>query len=201
MSQVKSSKKGVSLDMTAMCDVAFLLLTFFILTAKMKVPDPAKFEVPSSISEKKLPDENVVRISISNEGAVFLTIAEQSKRKELIKEIDKMYSLGLNDSEKEKFELIETFGVPMKKLKFYLDLPEDKRKLFKQEGIAIDSANNELKGWVRVAKTLNEDAIIAIKGDRDSEYATFKKVIGTMQEMHLNRFSLITGLENKPSVK
>jgi len=201
MGQVKSSKKGVALDMTAMCDVAFLLLTFFILTAKMKVPDPAKFEVPSAVSEKKLPDENVVRISISNEGAVFLTIAEQSKRKELIREIDKMYSLGLNDQEKEKFELTETFGVPMKQLKFFLNLTDEKRKSFKQEGIVIDSTNNELKGWVRVAKTLNENAIIAIKGDRDSEYATFKKVIGTMQEMHLNRFSLITSLENKPSVK
>ncbi|MBC7485176.1 MAG: biopolymer transporter ExbD [Cytophagaceae bacterium] len=199
MAQVKTKKSGVMLDMTAMCDVAFLLLTFFILTAKMKVPDPAKFEVPSSVSEKKLPDENVVRISISNEGAVFLTIAEQSKRKELIKEIDKMYSLGLNENDKEKFSLIETFGVPMKQLKFFLNLSDDKRKLFKQEGIVIDSTNNELKGWVRVAKTLNANAIIAIKGDRDSEYAVFKKVIATMQEMHLNRFSLITGLENKPS--
>jgi len=199
MAQVKTKKSGVMLDMTAMCDVAFLLLTFFILTAKMKVPDPARFEVPSAVSEKKLPDENVLRISISNEGAVFLTIAEQSRRKELIKEIDKMYSLGLTEADKEKFSLIETFGVPMKQLKFYLNLSDDKRKAFKQEGIVIDSTNNELKGWVRVAKTLNENAIIAIKGDRASEYTVFKKVIGTMQEMHLNRFSLITGLENKPS--
>lgn len=199
MAQVKTKKGGVSLDMTAMCDVAFLLLTFFILTAKMKVPDPARFEVPSAVSEKKLPDENVLRISISNEGAVFLTIAEQSRRKELIKEIDKMYSLGLTEADKEKFSLIETFGVPMKQLKFYLNLSDDKRKAFKQEGIVVDSTNNELKGWVRVAKTLNENAIIAIKGDRASEYTVFKKVIGTMQEMHLNRFSLITGLENKPS--
>ena len=199
MAQVKTKKSGVSLDMTAMCDVAFLLLTFFILTAKMKVPDPARFEVPSAVSEKKLPDENVLRISISNEGAGFLTIAEHSRRKELIKEIDKMYSLGLTEADKEKFSLIETFGVPMKQLKFYLNLSDDKRKAFKQEGIVIDSTNNELKGWVRVAKTLNENAIIAIKGDRASEYTVFKKVIGTMQEMHLNRFSLITGLENKPS--
>ena len=86
MAQVKSKKGGVSLDMTAMCDVAFLLLTFFILTAKMKTPEPAKFEIPASVSDKKLPDENILKISISNEGAVFYSVREQSVKKEVIEE-------------------------------------------------------------------------------------------------------------------
>lgn len=199
MGQVKSNKKGVALDMTAMCDVAFLLLTFFILTAKMKVPEPAKFEVPSSISDTKLPDENVLRVSISDKGAVFLTISEQSTRRELIQEIDKMYKLGLSDKEKFKFELTETFGVPMKELKYFLNLNDEQRKEFDQKGISMDSTNNELKGWVRVAKTINPSFRIALKGDRTSDYAVFKEVIASFQEMHLNKFSLITSMESKPS--
>lgn len=199
MGQVKSNKKGISLDMTAMCDVAFLLLTFFILTAKMKVPEPAKFEVPSSISDTKLPDENVLRISISNEGAVFFTVAEQPIRRELIQKIDEMYKLGLTDKQKKTFELTETFGVPMAELPFYLSLPEEKRKDFKQKGIVMDSTNNELKGWVRVTKTINPAMRIAVKGDRQSEYAVFSRVIASLQEMKLNKFSLITSLEAKPS--
>lgn len=201
MAQVKSKKAGVMLDMTAMCDVAFLLLTFFILTAKMKVPEPAKFETPSSISDKILPYDDIIRISISNEGAVFFTVAEQTRRREIIKDIDQMYSLGLTNDQKLKFELIETFGVPMKKLKYFLSLPDDQRKEFKQDGILMDSSNNELRGWVRVAKNINSKARIAVKADRESEYGVFKKVIATLQELNLNKFSLVTSLENKPSIK
>jgi biopolymer transport protein ExbD len=201
MGQVKSNKKGIMLDMTAMCDVAFLLLTFFILTAKMKMPEPAKFEVPSSISDTKLPDENVLRISISNEGAVFLTVAEQGTRRELIQKIDEMYKLGLTAKQKQTFELTETFGVPMKELPFYLGLPEEKRKDFKQKGISTDSTSNELKGWVRVAKTINPALRIALKGDRDAEYTVFSRVIASLQEMKLNKFSLITSMESKPSAE
>lgn len=201
MGQVKSNKKGIVLDMTAMCDVAFLLLTFFILTAKMKVPEPARFEVPSSISDTKLPDDNVMRISISNEGVVFLTVAEQGTRRELIQEIDKMYKLGLTDKQKQTFELTETFGVPMAELPFYLGLPEEKRRDFKQKGIVMDSTNNELKGWVRITKTINPNMRIAVKGDRDAEYVVFSKVLTSLQEMHLNKFSLITSMEAKPSVQ
>jgi biopolymer transport protein ExbD len=162
MGQVKSKKGGISLDMTAMCDVAFLLLTFFILTAKMKVPEPARFEVPSSISVTKLPDDNVLRISISNEGVVFLTIAEQGTRRELISKIDDMYKLGLTDKQKVKFELTETFGVPMAELPFYLNLSDEKRKEFKQKGIVMDSTNNELKGWVRVAKRRSRSRVSCV---------------------------------------
>jgi biopolymer transport protein ExbD len=199
MAQVKSKKGGVMLDMTAMCDVAFLLLTFFILTAKMKVPEPAKFDVPSSVSDTKLPDENIIRISISDQGAVFFTVAEQSVRRELIQEINNMYKLGLNDQQKQKFELTETFGVPLKELKYFLTLSDAQRKEFKQKGIVVDSTNNELKGWVRVAKTINPQARIAVKGDRQSDYSVFKAVIASLQEMNLNKFSLITSLEAKPS--
>lgn len=199
MGQVKSNKKGVALDMTAMCDVAFLLLTFFILTAKMKTPEPAKFDVPSSISDTKLPDENVLRISISDKGAVFLTVAEQGVRRELIQEVDKMYKLGLTDKQKQKFELTETFGVPMNELKFFLGLTEEQKHDYQQKGIVVDSTNNELKGWVRVAKTINPQYRIALKGDRTSDYAVFKRVIASFQEMNLNKFSLITSMEAKPS--
>jgi len=55
MAKIKMSKKAASIDMTAMCDVAFLLLTFFILTATAKVPEPITVDTPSSTVKDKLP--------------------------------------------------------------------------------------------------------------------------------------------------
>ncbi|MEN0081712.1 biopolymer transporter ExbD, partial [Flavobacterium lindanitolerans] len=39
MAKIKLSKKSSRIDMTAMCDMAFLLLSFFIMTATAKVPE------------------------------------------------------------------------------------------------------------------------------------------------------------------
>ncbi len=52
--------------MTAMCDVAFLLLTFFILTATAKVPEPLPVDTPASTVQTKLPDTDLATITIGN---------------------------------------------------------------------------------------------------------------------------------------
>ena len=39
MARIKPKRHGVVTDMTAMCDVTFLLLTFFIMTTQFKKPD------------------------------------------------------------------------------------------------------------------------------------------------------------------
>ena len=49
MARIKPKRHGVVTDMTAMCDVAFLLLTFFILTTEFKQPDVEDIVTPSSI--------------------------------------------------------------------------------------------------------------------------------------------------------
>ena len=60
MAKVKMSKKATSIDMTAMCDVAFLLLTFFILTATAKAPEALPVDMPSSVVQTKLPETGLV---------------------------------------------------------------------------------------------------------------------------------------------
>ena len=52
MAKVKMSKKATSIDMTAMCDVAFLLLTFFILTATAKMPEPLPVDTECKQKER-----------------------------------------------------------------------------------------------------------------------------------------------------
>lgn len=198
MSKIKAKRQSISLDMTAMCDMAFLLLTFFILTAKMKTPEPAQFDIPASVSKKKLPEEGVLRISISKVGGVYLTLADQSLKREMINLYCKTYKLDLSEDAKQKFELLETWGMPSASLPTFLGASDSQRKRLPQVGIPVDSTNNELKKWVAVAKTIDKDLAIAIKGDKETEYTRFQTVIDAMRDLNLKHFSLITNLESAP---
>jgi len=199
MSKVKVKRHSISLDMTAMCDMAFLLLTFFILTAKMKVPEPAQFDVPSSVSTQKYDETNLIRISISNDDRIFLTIPDQNLRREMIDAYSKTFNVNLSEAQKMAFELTETFGMQKSDLILYLAQPADTRKKFVQNGIPADSTNNELEQWIATAKGVRPELTIAIKGDKDANYSTFGEVIATLKKRRIYAFSLVTTLEAKPS--
>ena len=67
----------------------------------------------------------------------------------------------------------------------------------------IDSLNNQLIDWVLEARRANQaifhkPTYIAIKGDGDADVPTVQQVIKILQEKDINRFNLITDLENKP---
>ena len=56
MGKVKVKRSSTSIDMTPMVDLAFLLVTFFMLTTKFAPEEPMAVDMPSSVSEIKLPD-------------------------------------------------------------------------------------------------------------------------------------------------
>jgi biopolymer transport protein ExbD len=199
MPKVKAKRHSISLDMTAMCDMAFLLLTFFILTAKMKVPEPAQFDVPSSISSLNYEEKNIIRISISNDDRIFITIPDQTLRREMIDAYVNTFNVALNEKQKMTFELTETFGMQRSDLVVYLGQTDEVRKKFVQTGIPADSTHDELEEWIATATSVRRGLKIAIKGDRDSEYDSFGKVIATLKKRHIYSFSLVTSLEAKPT--
>ncbi len=195
---MSGKRGGISLDMTAMCDMAFLLLTFFILTAKMKTPEVVQVDIPASVSEKKVPEQNLMKITVASDGAVYFSITEAPTRKKLIDKIVELKKLTLSENEKIAFANTEMFGLPMAQLKGFFSKTVTEREAYKQTGIPIDSANNELKIWIKEAKTINGRLIIAIKGDKNSDYEKYSGVVSTLQDLNLNKFSLITSLEAKP---
>src|SRR6188474_1318341 len=103
MPKVKVPRKSTSIDMTAMCDVAFLLLTFFMLATKFKPDEPVTVKTPSSISEIPIPDNDIMLITVDAKGRIFFSIDNKNMRNDLIDNMDEYKHLGLSKEEKYKF--------------------------------------------------------------------------------------------------
>jgi biopolymer transport protein ExbD len=199
MSKVKVVRRNISMDMTAMCDVAFLLLTFFILTTQFKPDEAVVVDTPTSVSEIKLPDAGVLMINVDSKGVVYLGVDEGFRIATLDK-IAKKYNLNFTDKEKNEFKLTSSVGVPVAGLKSLLSIPTAKRSKAKQTGIPTDSTNNELAEWILAARQANPTLRIAVKADKKTPYKAAKSVIATLQAPpnNINRFMLVTGMEKKP---
>lgn len=199
-------KKSASTDMTAMCDVAFLLLTFFILTATAKVPEALPVDTPSSTVQTKLPDSDLAIITVGKgkDGVskVFFDIKGREIRKRTLEGMGAKYSVTFSEEDKEKFALMDDFGVPVENLKQIIDLRSSDRSKAPQPGVPLDSLNNQLKDWLLVARRAaididNKELQIAIKGDAKEEYPQIKKIMDILQDQKINTFNLVTGMRGK----
>jgi biopolymer transport protein ExbD len=206
MSKVKMSKKSTSIDMTAMCDVAFLLLTFFILTATAKLPEPLPVDTPSSTVQTKLPETDLAILTVGRSGGigqVFFGVKGRDVRIKTLELMADKYGVTFTDEEKKQFSLVEEFGVPIESMKELLAMKgADRSKAGIQPGIPCDSINNQLKDWIYTARQANIDVAdkelqFAIKGDAKEEYPQIKKIMDMLQDQKINSFNLVTGLRGK----
>jgi biopolymer transport protein ExbD len=199
MPKVKIRRKSTWIDMTAMCDVAFLLLTFFMLTSNFTKKEPVLVATPSSVSEIKIPETNIMTVLVDPSGKVYFGIDGQDKRQQLIEKMAETYKVNLSPDEVKRFSLIDIFGNPMYAMKAFLNLSPEIRDLPQNNlGIPADSTNNQFKEWVRAAREVNPDLRIAIKADQKTPYPVIKKVMKSLQELDENRYNLITKLETAP---
>jgi biopolymer transport protein ExbD len=197
MSKVKVHRSQPSLDMTPMVDLAFLLVTFFMLTTKFAPEEPIAVDMPSSVSEIKLPETDILTISVAKDGAVFFNMDGKYNRYDLLAKIGEKYGIQFTEDQKKDFALLSSFGVPVGNLKDFLSMAPEERKLVRQPGIPCDSLNNELSDWIIMSRMTNPKLRVAIKGDSEANYPVVKKVITTLIDNKVNRFNLITNLENE----
>ena len=200
------SKKATSIDMTAMCDVAFLLLTFFILTATAKVPEPITVDTPSSTNKTKLPIDKLVTVTVgAGKDNIFFDLKGRELRRKTLELMAEKYKLKFTEAEKNQFALMESFGVPIDELSGLLKLTSSERNSAgTQKGIPFDSINNQLKDWIYVSRQANidqdpngDELSFAIKGDAKLQYPKIKKVMDIFQDQDVNTFDLVTGLRGK----
>ncbi len=194
-------KKSTSTDMTAMCDVAFLLLTFFILTATAKVPEALPVDTPASTVQTKLPDSDLAIITVG-QGKVFFDIKGREVRKRTLEGIGAKYGIEFSEDDKTKFALMDDFGVPVTGLKQIIGMKAADRTKANQPGIPLDSLDNQLKEWLLISRRAtidldDKELQIAIKGDAKEEYPRIKKIMDILQDQKINSFNLVTGTRGK----
>jgi biopolymer transport protein ExbD len=133
MPRVKVPRKSTSVDMTAMCDVAFLLLTFFILTATARQPDPLDIKTPSSTVQFKVPDKDLAILSMVERKSVHRNHWSGCKRLALQK-MGALYSTTFTEARSKSFRSNVCFrSANVTQLKQYIInmSPEERKKVEK----------------------------------------------------------------------
>ena len=197
MGKIKIHRASPSLDMTPMVDLAFLLVNFFMLTATATPDEPVTVATPSSTSIIKIPETNIMLITVSKDGKVFFSMDGKYHRQELLRKVGERYGVAFSEQETSRFAIMSSFGVPIGNLKTYIEMSPEERKKVNQPGIPVDSLNNQLKDWIIFARTTNPQLRIAIKGDADAPYPTIEKVMNTLTDNKINRFNMITNEEHE----
>lgn len=214
MPKIKVKRSSTIVDMTAMTDVSFLLLTFFILTAKFRPSQPVVIDMPSSESEIVVPD-NLMVISVDKEGKVYYSMDNPKVKvltlQNLIERYGETYKplKDLTDQQIQNFANVEMMGYEISQLPQVLSMPPDQlASLRDYPGVPIDSANNELRDWIQAGRWADRldreesgadrpDVRIAIKGDKDANIQAIQEIIKTLtnEPVNIHTFNLITTLE------
>ena len=204
MARAKVKRASTTIDMTAMCDVSFLLLTFFVLTATARQPEALPVDTPASVTQVKIPDDKLGMITVGDGGKLFFGVKGPQIRGRMLDMMSEKYSIQFTEEEKSRFMLMDSFGVPIGNLKQLIGMDMDQRaQPGLQKGIPSDTTNNlsnEMYHWIFSARTAtaalyNEQMRVSIKGDAREKYPEIKKVIDILQDQGLNRFSLITSMK------
>jgi len=203
MPSVNIPKKSTFVDMTPFVDVAFLILTFFIMATKFKPPEPAEITPPNSVSTKELPENDAILITLDSAGKVYfsmLTEKEPLKKYEVIKNLNSTRNLGLTEAEMQNFIKTHSIGVPFAQLKSLLSIPQEEQGNAKQQGIPLDTLGGELAYWIRdaVSAFAGRKINYLVKGDNHVKYPYFKMVLGAFKRNDIYKFNLVTMQEDAP---
>ncbi len=194
MPKVKIPRKSTAIDMTAMCDVAFLLLTFFILTTKFRDQEVVQIDIPSSTAQIPIPDKDIMMFSVAPDGRVFFGLDDQNTRLGLLEKISERYQIQFTPKQQDAFRTLELWGMDVKSLPAFLEKDPSERANTIQPGLKIDTTGGEtqVEDLILFSRQVNNNLRIAIKADKTTEYKAFAAIIDALQNRKVNRFNIVT---------
>jgi biopolymer transport protein ExbD len=199
MGRAKLPRKSTVIDMTAMCDVAFLLLSFFILTTKFKPSEAIAVTIPKSVAAKVAPSKDIVQVIIDKDGKVFLEMDDETVKETIANTLNNTKNMNLDVK---AFKRSAFFGSSFSALPNYLALPEDQRKGNNLPGIPVkDSTNNELFTWMALVRDAyqGKKPNLLLKGDNLAKYPAFKSVVDAFKKNDFLKFQMVTNPEPVPA--
>lgn len=223
MPKIKMPKSAPSIDMTPMVDLAFLLVTFFMLSANFRTDEPVTVSTPSSISDKEVPNKRLIMVTVNKDGFIYFNATGESTRKRMLGNMLTKYNLKLNQEQIDEFVKISSFGCSMAQLGQYLNMDSKERQNLKGWEVPADSSHNELKDWIYYAydaslaqgrEDLKKDTEehpsekpkadeykpkFVLKVDGKAHYALAKRAIDTFRDLDINNLYFVTSLEEDPN--
>jgi biopolymer transport protein ExbD len=205
MAKIKIQKKDIWIDMTPMSDVMTLLLCFFMLTSTFLTPEPVSVNAPNSVSELKIPEQDVLNILVTPAGKVYCGTENKNNMQAMLDIMMSKFDMKLSTEQIKHFREDAMVGAPLNVLSDYLSKPDKMAERIQTLGLPLDSIENkdgskgksEFQEWVTAAREANPDIRLAIKCDSKTPYGTIKKLMSELQDMSENRFQLITNLDVK----
>jgi biopolymer transport protein ExbD len=170
----KAKKLSTRVDMTPMCDLGFLLITFFIFTTTMSTPTTMDLNMPKDTEKKEEQTE------VKQSGALTIMLGKADQ----VYYYEGQLAVDGSNFKQGTFKTIRDEIIKKKQevIKNYRPEPGD-------EEIKQKAKNRNDPDWQNAA--LDKDFVVVIKPDQD---ATYKNTVDILDEMTINkvkRFAMI----------
>jgi len=216
-------RSNPSLDMTPMVDLAFLLVTFFMLTSSFRSPEPVVVDTPTSTTKIEIPKQ-VFLITVTKNGETYIDLTNPNVKSKVFQKVCKQMSVKVSAEEVKKFAGIGSIGLKAAQIPAYLEMEANERTKVTQTGVPYDTTGkkSELYWWAYYTrleahqdfKEREEEAKkrklqfdktnyiqFAVKADGDARYDVVKHVVQVFRDAKVKQFQMITGLEAEPAKK
>ena len=176
--------------MNPMVDMAFLLVSFFMMTTTFKADLPEEVIIPPSTSELKLPENELCTVTLGESGSVYFAIDNKFQRRRMLQAMGERHGVTFTEAQKDAFSLTPAFGVPIVDMPAFLDARLSHTP-FDQPGIPLGD-QGELRDWLLTARMVNPKLRFAINADGRVKYPVVHEVFEILRDLNITRFNLVT---------